>query len=147
MYPPDILAISVAFPTNISPDHFHDKCFSPSQHLLETRCRAPGSTHSVAGNKMMLSDIYCVLSDIYVGNEVIRRGFMGVISDPARDTESGAMMIIIIMMSNEKWWDLCAGSGKCVLHVHSLLTVRTRERELMLVLKCLDNSKSTTTCK
>lgn len=56
----------------------------------------------VAGNKMMLSDIYCVLSDIYVGNEVIRRGFMGVISDPARDTETGVMMIIIIMMSNEK---------------------------------------------
>ena len=56
----------------------------------------------VAGNKMMLSDIYCVLSDIYVGNEVITRGFMGVISDPARDTETGVMMIIIIMMSNEK---------------------------------------------
>ena len=51
---------------------------------------------------MMLSDIYCVLSDIYVGNEVIRRGFRGVISDPARDTETGVMMIIIIMMSNEK---------------------------------------------
>lgn len=104
MYPPDILVISVAFPTNISPDHFHDKCFSPGhcQHLLETRCPAPHSTHSVAGNKMMLSDIYCVLSDIYVGNEVIRRGFMGVISDPARDTETGVMMIIIIMMSNEK---------------------------------------------
>lgn len=60
------------------------------------------STHSVAGNKMILSEIYCVLSDIYVGNEVIRRGFMGVISDPGRDTESGAMTIIIIMMSNEK---------------------------------------------
>ena len=51
---------------------------------------------------MILSEIYCVLSDIYVGNEIIRRGFMGVISDPGRDTESGAMVIIIIMMSNEK---------------------------------------------
>ena len=60
------------------------------------------STHSGAGNKMILSDIYCVLSDIYVSNEVIRRGFMGVISDPGRDIESGAMTIIIIMMSNEK---------------------------------------------
>ena len=61
------------------------------------------STHSGAGNKMILSDIYSVLSDICVGNEVIRRGFMGVISDPGRDTESGAMAIIIIMMmSNEK---------------------------------------------
>ena len=50
-----------------------------------------------------MSDIYSVLSDIYVGNEVIRRGFMGVISDLGRDTESGAMMMIIIMMmSNEK---------------------------------------------
>ena len=51
---------------------------------------------------MILSVIYCKLSDIYVGNEVIRRGFMGVINDPARDTETGVMMIIIIMMSNEK---------------------------------------------
>ena len=103
MHPPEILAISVAFPTNISPDHFHDKCFYPGYCLLSPGNKVTDSTHSVAGNKMILSDIYCVLSDIYVGNEVIRRGFMGVISDPARDTESGAMVIIIIiMMSNEK---------------------------------------------
>ena len=59
----------------------------------------PGSTLSVCYKVM--SDIYCALSDIYVGNEVIRRGVMAVISDPARDIESSAIMMII-MMSNVK---------------------------------------------
>ena len=85
------------FPTNICPDHFHDKCFSPGYCLLISGARL----HPLSVCYKVMSDIYCVLSDIYVGNEVIRRGFMAVISDPARDIETSAIMMII-MMSDEK---------------------------------------------